>query len=114
MIDSNFKEKLKKLKDQVNKFSDSGNGGISKKIMNIPILSKINIKSSVYGYISVPLLVFTILFFWSPAIITHEISVNGEIPKKKLSFKKLLTSTIFMTVIILSSFFFYLYRKKER
>jgi len=104
MNENNLEEKIKKLEEQVNNFSN--NSEVSKKITNTPLFLKLNTKYYVYCYVAVPIVIFIILFIWSPKIITRKISIDGEIPKKKLSFKKLLIATIISTLLILSPFFY--------
>lgn len=109
-----FDSALKKLSEQVSQFAKTnvptqsgGGGGMSS------FLPKINIKSPLIYYAIIPLAIVIVLFFWKPKFVTEEVSVEGELPTRKLSIKRLLLATVIMTVVIAVLIFACSYRKKN-
>ncbi len=112
MEDNEFDATLKKLSDQVNQFagttiknntSDGGSG----------FLSKINVQSPLVYYCAIPLVIMIVLFFWKPGFVMEEVSIDGNLPEKKLNFKKLFVTSIISTVIIAIIIFIYHYKGKK-
>lgn len=97
MDNNEFDSTLKKLIDQVSQFTkidrkykEGGNN----------LLSKINVNSPILYYGVIPIGVFILLLCWKPNFITDEVSINGNIPERKLNFKKILIATVILTSII--------------
>ena len=112
MEDNEFETTLKKLSDRVSQFR-STTVKSRESILKFGFLSKVNIKSPLVYYGAVPLIVAILLFFWKPGFVMEEVSIDGNFSEKKLSFKKLLGSTILFTSIITIIIFIYFYREKQ-
>jgi hypothetical protein len=111
MEDSEFDATLKKLSDQVSNFTS-----ITVKSKPNPgsgFLSKFDVKSPLIYYCAVPIIIALVLFFWKPGFVMEEVSIDGNLPEKKLSFKKLLVGTVLITAIIAIVIFVYFYRNKN-
>ena len=80
---------------------------------NTSVFSGFILKSDVIYYVIVPLIIFFILFFCKPSIIMEEVSIDGKFPEKKRSYKKLIISTLILTVIIVIGIFCYSYTSKK-
>lgn len=102
---SSFDETLKKLSDQVSQFTEqpvaTKSSGISFSF-NSPIM-----------YLTIPIGVAILLFFWKPDFITEEVSEDGKFPTKKTSFKKVIIASLVITTILVVAYFAYNYKKKK-
>jgi hypothetical protein len=112
MEDTEFDATLKKLSDQVSQFTSttinkptSSGGGF---------LSNISIKSPLVYYGVIPIAVMIILFFWKPGFVMEEVSVEGSLPEKKLSFKKLIVGSVIITTVIAVIIFISYYHKVNK
>lgn len=96
MDNNEFDSTLNKLIDQVSQFTT-----IDRKYKEgNNLLSKINFKSPILYYGVIPIGIFILLLLWKPNFITDEVSINGNIPERKLNFKKILIATVVLTSII--------------
>ena len=68
------------------------------------------IKSPVVYYGIIPLFILLLFLFLKPSFIMENISIDGKLPEKRLSYKKLIIATIIVTAIISIVVFIYLYK----
>ena len=69
-------------------------------------------KKKYYYYLAVPIVFIILLYLCEPKFVTEEVSVNGEIPTKKISIKKIFISSIVLSVILIVVMLFIdLYKK---
>ena len=108
MEDIEFDATLKKLSDQVSQFTSTMIK--SKPSSSSYFLSKVNVNSPLVYYGAVPIIIAVVLFFWKPGFVMEEVSIDGNLPEKKLSFKKLLVGTVIFTAVIAIAIFIYFYR----
>lgn len=113
MEDSEIHSTIQSLHEKVNQITTKTTTTLSSEEKNTNIFSGFVLKSEVIYYLIVPLTIFFILFFCKPSIIMEEVSIDGKIPEKKLSYKKLITSTLILTVIIVIGIFCYFYKNKK-
>ena len=71
------------------------------------------IKSPVVYYGIIPVFILLLFFFWKPSFIMENVSIDGKIPEKRLSYKKLIIATIIVTAIIYIVIFVYLYQNTK-
>lgn len=105
MDDREFDATLKKLSDQVSQFTSIT--VTSKPSSGSGFLSKVNVKSPIVYYGAIPVIIAVVLFFWKPGFVMEEVSIDGNLPVKKLSFNKLLVGTAVITTIIAIVIYFY-------
>ena len=74
------------------------------------LLPSIDIKSAKMYYMGIPLLIILVLYITKPNFIMEEVSIDGELPENRLSYKKLLLSTLVATVIIAIVIFIYFFK----
>lgn len=102
---SSFDETLKKMSDQVSKFTEQPVATKSSGILfdfNSPIM-----------YLTIPVGVAILLFFWKPYFVTEEVSEDGKLPIKKATFKKVMIASLVITAILVVAYFAYNYNKKK-
>lgn len=71
------------------------------------------IKSPVVYYGIIPIFILLLFLFLKPSFIMENISIDGKLPEKRLSYKKLIIATIIATAIISIVGFIYLYRNTK-
>lgn len=71
------------------------------------------IKSPVVYYGIIPLFILLLFLFLKPSFIMENISIDGKLPEKRLSYKKLIIATIIVTAIISIVVFIYLYKNTK-
>lgn len=109
MDNDSFDSTLQKLGEQVSRFTN-----ITRSSKNSSsFLSKINVKSPMIYYVAIPIAVIILLLLWKPNFVTDEISVEGSIPERKISYKKMLVGAVMGTSIISILIFVYFYRYKS-
>jgi len=111
MDDNEFDATLQKLGEQVSHFTNTT--GSTKSSGGSSFLPKFNIKSPMVYYVAIPIFVLILLFLWKPNFVTEEVSVEGNMPERKLSFKKLLVGTVIGTTVIAILMFVYFYKNKS-
>jgi len=77
----------------------------------ISLFNKTSLKSPIVYYFALPVTVCVLLFLLKPPFIMEKISKNGNFPKKKLNYKKLLIATILFSIIIAFVIFIFFYKK---
>lgn len=110
--DCELDSKIKMLHEKVSEITKtnvkSGNLNNQSAFLTINV-----IKSPVVYYGIIPLFILLLLFFLKPSFIMENISIDGKLPEKRLSYKKLITATIIVTAIISIVVFIYLYRNTK-
>jgi hypothetical protein len=71
------------------------------------------IKSPVVYYGIIPICILLLFLFFKPSFIMENISIEGKLPEKRLSYKKLIIATIIATAIISIVVFIYLYKNTK-
>jgi hypothetical protein len=110
--DCDLDSKIKMLNEKVSEItrtnvkSDNGNNQSAFLTINV-------IKSPVVYYGIIPVFIMLLLFFLKPSFIMEKISIDGKLPEKKLSYKKLIIATIIVTAIICIVVFIYLYKNTK-
>lgn len=108
MTESEFTNTLNQLTQQVSEFTN--NAGVSSTdnpIISSGFMSKIGSYSNYIYYIAVPIIIVIILILFKPDFIMLEESIDGKIPEKRLSIKKLLISTIIISIAVILLYLFY-------
>lgn len=114
MDDSDFEldSKIKMLHEKVSEITKtnvkSGNVNNQSAFLTINV-----IKSPVVYYGIIPICILLLFLFLKPSFIMENISIDGKLPEKKLSYKKLIIATIILTAIIYIVVFIYLYRNTK-
>lgn len=98
MENSDFDDTLKKLSEKVSELTVN-NTVKNKPKMESKFLSNVNVKSSLY-YGCIPIIIMIIFLIWKPGFVMEEISIDGNLPEKRLSLKKVLFGVFIFTVII--------------
>lgn len=105
---SNFEDSLKKLTEQVNNFSVDTQkhttvfGGLSLYTKSPLVL------------LAIPVGIAILLALLKPGFVMYEVSIDGNLPEKKLCFKNLIISTIVITIIVAIAYFGYTYNIKSK
>ena len=112
MEDTDFETTLQKLSNQVNQFSGNKNNIVQDKSQPISIPS-ITGDKKYYYYAGIPIAFLIVLYLWKPSFVLEEVSIEGEMPVKKISFKKtLISSVVLSTIVIIIILFFSIYKPK--
>ena len=114
MDDSDFEldSKIKTLHEKVSEITSTNlkSGSLNKQSAFLTVNV---IKSPFVYYGAIPLVILLIFFFWKPSFIMEDVSIDGKLPEKSLSYKKLIIATIITTAIIFIAFFVYSYKNKN-
>lgn len=112
MEDTDFDKTLQKLSEQVSQFS--GNKNTVLNTSQTTSLPSITGDKKYYYYLGIPVAFLILLYLWKPGFVMEEVSVNGEMPTKKISIKKLFISAIVLsTILIVSILFASVYKGKS-
>ena len=117
MEDDEIDATIKSLHEKVNQItttSTSTSTIVSADAKNTSVFSSSILKSRVIYYGIIPLTMFLLLLFWKPWFIMEDISIDGKLPEKKLSYKKLFIATFIVTFIIAIGIFSYSYKNKKK
>lgn len=101
-----FDKTLQKLSEQVNQFSGIKNNNTTLYASQTTSLPLILGDKKYYYYLGVPIAFLVILYLCKPGFVMEEISVNGDIPTKKISIKKLFISSIVLSIILIVAILF--------
>lgn len=104
MEDDNFDETLKKLGDQVSKFTGKSSGGGGKSF---------GLKGKAMLYLAVPVGLFVVLCVLKPSFVTEDMTKEDGNVVKKLNLKKVLLATCFLIALVGIMYFAWKYHKKE-
>lgn len=108
MDDTNFDTTLQKLSEQVHQFSNFGDQTKSQASW----LPSVTGKKKYYYYLAVPIGFIILLYLCEPKFVVEEVSIDGDIPTKKISKKKLFLSSIVLSIILIVVMLFIdLYKK---
>jgi hypothetical protein len=118
MEDDEIDATIKSLHEKVNQItitstSTSTSTIVSADAKNTSVFSSSILKSRIIYYCVIPLIIFLLLLFWKPWFIMEDISIDGKLPEKKLSYKKLFIATFIVTFIIAICIFSYFYKNKK-
>ena len=103
MDDNEFDNVLKKLNDQVGKFTtNTASKNAHQTENNSPF--NFNLKSPYLRYGLIPIVILCILGMMKPKIVTDDVVVDGII-NSKINMKKLLVSTGVLSIMILFAIF---------
>ncbi len=110
--DCELDSKIKMLHEKVSEITKTNvkSGNLNNHSAFLTINS---IKSPIVYYGIIPIFILLLLFFLKPSFIMENISIDGKVPEKRLSYKKLITATIIVTAIISIIVFIYLYRNTK-
>lgn len=113
-----FKEKIRKLKEQVNKFDIETRSKPKQNIQNIQNIPS-QLQSPFVKYILIFIVIFILQLVFKPKIIMSKIEVDGDTtndvePVYKLDYKKIFLSTILLTGSIILAYFIYNYKTKSK
>ena len=115
MEDDEIDATIKSLHEKVNQITTTSTSTIvSADAKNTSVFSSSILKSRVIYYGVIPLTMFLLLLFWKPWFIMEDISIDGKLPEKKLSYKKLFIATFIVTFIIAIGIFSYSYKNKKK
>jgi hypothetical protein len=78
---------------------------------SVNALPKINFENKHY-YFFIPIVIVSLLFLTTPSFVMEDVSIDGEIPIKKVSVKKILYYTILITFLAFILIFAFIYNKK--
>jgi hypothetical protein len=106
-------DKINSLQQEIDKLSAATEFATKPEKVNISLFkpSLITLKSPIVYYFAIPLSVFILLFLLKPPFIMESVSENGNFPKKKLNYKKLLIATILFSIILAFVIFIFFYKK---
>lgn len=100
----NYRQKIDNIKNRVGNYS---NVKIVTKGFTMPTINK----HSVYFYISIPIIILTLLLLFSPSFIKKNyIDENGE-DKQKINIPKTIYWTLGITLIVIIGLYAYNYNK---
>ena len=110
--DCELDSKIKMLYEKVSELTTTKvKSGI---LNNQSAFLKMNIiKSPVVYYGIIPICILLLFLFLKPSFIMENISIDGKLPEKRLSYKKLIIATIIATAIISIVVFIYLYKNTK-
>jgi hypothetical protein len=110
-MDDDYDETISKLNMEVRQIT-STNVAMHTTKTGTFFVPTVILKSSILFYICVPLIIVFVLFFFKPKLIMKEDTIIDKESRKKISFKKLILTTIIVSAIITICMFVYSYRKK--
>ena len=114
MDDSDYEldSKIKMLHEKVSEITTTN---VKSSILNkqSAFLTMNSIKSPVVYYGIIPVFILLLFFFCKPSFIMENISIDGKLPEKRLSYKKLIIATIIVTAIVYIVVFVYLYQNTK-
>lgn len=110
--DTELDSKIKTLHQTVSEITKTNvkSGSLNNQSAFLTINS---IKSPVVYYGVIPIFILLVFLFWKPSFIMENISIDGKLPEKRLSYKKLILATIIVTAIIYILVFVYLYKNTK-
>ena len=110
--DCELDSKIKTLHEKVSEITTTN---VKSSILNkqSAFLTMNSIKSPVVYYGIIPVFILLLFFFCKPSFIMENISIDGKLPEKRLSYKKLIIATIIVTAIISIVVFIYLYKNTK-
>jgi hypothetical protein len=115
MEDNEIDATIKSLHEKVNQITSTSTSEstiVSLDAKNTSFFPSSILKSRIY-YGVIPLTIFLLFLFWKPWFIMEDISIDGKLPEKKFSYKKLFIATFIVTFIIAMCIFAYSYKNKK-
>jgi len=106
MDDSELKCTLSKLRVKVSQFSGTGrerrSGGGFLEVTRKPI----------FLYALIPLVATILLFIWKPGFITHEVTIDGELPERKVNPSRFLITVLIISIML--GLLLFTYQRKRK
>ena len=102
-------QKINSLQQEIDKLNSTTEFEKPEKVkISLFKTSLFTLKSPIVYYVALFLSVYVLLFLLKPQFIIKKVSENGNFPKKKINYKKLLiASVLFSTIIAFVIFIFF-------